>query len=447
MTILSGSTSEITDMKLTVKTLKGGKFDIQVEDTQTVADVKSVIETTKAELPAASTKLIHSGKVLKDEDVISSCGIKESDFLVVMLTKPKKLQTPSESVPAPSSVPTPAPPETPVAATNPGTSSSDVSMATPAAATTSTTPPAPARNTTDTFSDETVNNLTVMGFPEAEVRHCLRAANGNPDVAVEFLTNGIPEGVTEAVHATRSSAQTPNSTSAGAPLQALRNHPQFDALRRLVQSNPAMLQQVLTQIGQQQPELLQEINANQALFLQMMNEPVSESGAPEANASQPSVAPTESSPRLGGGIGDIGGSPVQMAQLIQSMGPEELNQMAAMMGIPSEQLNQMAMMIGRMPPEQLNQFMMQAMGGGEGMMGGSHVLRLTEEEMAAVDRLAEMGFDRSEAAQAFIACDRNEALAANFLMDSMADGGFGGGDYGDGNDNDNGNEDDDNMYD
>ena len=32
-----------------------------------------------------------------------------------------------------------------------------------------------------------------------------------------------------------------------------------------------------------------------------------------------------------------------------------------------------------------------------------------------------MGFDRSEAAQAYIACDKNEALAANLLMD----GGFG----------------------
>merc|ERR1719198_2226398 len=87
-----------------------------------------------------------------------------------------------------------------------------------------------------------------------------------------------------------------------------------------------------------------------------------------------------------------------------------------------------------MPPEQLQQFMMQAMGGGGPMMmggpggdfGGPQVLRLTEEEMAAVDRLTEMGFDRSEAAQAFLACDKNEALAANLLMDSAGDFGMGG---------------------
>merc|ERR1712086_1218570 len=90
-------------------------------------------------------------------------------------------------------------------------------------------------------------------------------------------------------------------------------------------------------------------------------------------------------------------------------------------------------------------------GGGGGTMGGGggggapQVLRLTEQEMAAVNRLADMGFDRTEAAQAYLACDKNEALAANLLMDSMGDGGFGGegsGDQG----NNNGNDGDD-MYD
>jgi hypothetical protein len=43
----------------------------------------------------------------------------------------------------------------------------------------------------------TVANLTVLGFTEAKVRHCLRAANGNPDIAVEFLTIGIPPGIAQ----------------------------------------------------------------------------------------------------------------------------------------------------------------------------------------------------------------------------------------------------------
>jgi UV excision repair protein RAD23 len=35
-----------------------------------------------------------------------------------------------------------------------------------------------------------------------------------------------------------------------------------------------------------------------------------------------------------------------------------------------------------------------------------------------VERLAQLGFDPQEALQAFLACDRNEELAANFLFDS-----------------------------
>jgi UV excision repair protein RAD23 len=216
-----------------------------------------------------------------------------------------------------------------------------------------------------------------------------------------------------------------------------------------------MLQQVLTQIGQQQPELLQEINDNQGLFLEMMNEPVAD--APSTSSAGGAPAASSSGARRSGaggggaaGAGPFGaggalGSPGQMAALIQSMGDEEVQQMAAMMGLSVDQLRQTVNLIGSLPEAELNQFMAQVMGGGGGGdgglddimggagdgtgLGGPTVLRLTEEEMAAVDRLAEMGFDRSEAAQAFMACDKNEALAANLLMDSMGDGGafFGGG--------------------
>lgn len=313
-----------------------------------------------------------------------------------------------------------------------------------------------------------------MGFPEDMVRHCLRAAQGNPDVAMEFLTNGIPDAVTQAMSAGGSGggastpAATPSQSSSaagGQPLQTLRNHPQFGALRRLVQSNPAMLQQVLTQIGQQDPQLLTEINANQALFLEMMNEPVNETATSGGATSAPvPAAPTQQQqpaapPR---GMMEGMGNPAQMAQMIQSMSPDEVQQMAQMMGLSPEQLRASAQMIGQMPPEQLQQFMMQAMGGGGPMMMGGpggdmvgpQVLRLTEEEMAAVDRLTEMGFDRSEAAQAFLACDKNEALAANLLMDSMGEGGgalFGGGGgnggSGNGGGNDNAGDQDEDMYD
>merc|ERR1719356_429549 len=97
--------------------------------------------------------------------------------------------------------------------------------------------------------------------------------------------------------------------------------------------------------------------------------------------------------------------------------------------------------------EQFQDYMMQALQQEGGSPNAPQLLRLTEEEMAAVDRLTEMGFDRTEAAQAFLACDKNEALAANLLMDSADGFGFGGG-AGNGNDASGGGADDgDDMYD
>ena len=394
-------------------------------------------------MPAEGMKLIHSGKILKDDDTIESCNIKPSDFLVVMISKAKKKPA---AAPAPAA-PAPAAPETPVSAPAPASAASattsDAPAETPATSAPAAAPPAPSRPA-DNFSDETVATLTALGFPDTEVRHCLRAANGNPDVAVEFLTNGIPPGIPQP----GASASPAAGGNSGQPLQALRNHPQFDALRRLVQSNPQMLQQVLTQIGQQQPELLQEINANQALFLQMMNEPVSPN-APSSSSSSP-AAPGGSSLSSSGGTMNANSmmegmaNPQQMAQMLQNMNPQELQQMAQVMGMSPEQLQATAQIIQQIPPDQLQNFMMQAMqqqGGGSlgGMMGGGggpQVLRLNEEEMAAVDRLTEMGFDRAEAAQAFLACDKNEALAANLLMDSA---GQEGGPFGFQDDNNNSN--------
>jgi UV excision repair protein RAD23 len=59
-----------------------------------------------------------------------------------------------------------------------------------------------------------------------------------------------------------------------------------------------------------------------------------------------------------------------------------------------------------------------------------------------------MGFDRTEAAQAFLACDKNEALAANLLMDSAGQEGGAFGFPPDDDDNGgDGGDDGDDMYD
>ena len=55
--------------------------------------------------------------------------------------------------------------------------------------------------------------------------------------------------------------------------------------------------------------------------------------------------------------------------------------------------------------------------GAEDAEGGQQIA-ITEEERAAIERLAALGFDFELAAEAFFACEKNEEMAANYLFDS-----------------------------
>lgn len=250
-----------------------------------------------------------------------------------------------------------------------------------------------------------VASLTAMGFPEAECRAALTAAQGNPDLAVEFLMSGIPATIQQPP----APVAAPRPAPAGGPLDALRQHPQFNQLKQLVQSNPAAITQVMDLIGRQNPQLLELIHENHDAFVNMMNEPVEQNPAPPAAvpASLPPMVP------MGGGADNP--SPQQVMQLLGMLPPEQRAQVAASMGMSPEQLQALMQMMSSMPPEQLAAMTGGAAGAGD--RRGGQVVHLTQEEMDAVHRLMELGFSQQEAAQAFLACDRNEAMAANLLFE------------------------------
>ena len=52
-----------------------------------------------------------------------------------------------------------------------------------------------------------------------------------------------------------------------------------------------------------------------------------------------------------------------------------------------------------------------------GLPPGAVQIELSEQEAAAVARLEGMGFDRQQCLEAFLACDRDEELAANYLLE------------------------------
>ena len=109
-----------------------------------------------------------------------------------------------------------------------------------------------------TAFDRNVNNIAAMGFMREEIEVALRAAFNNPDQAVEYLISGIPP-----------SAFAPENN----PLAFLRNNEEFQHIRYLVQSNPAMLQSLLLSFGQKHPDLMDSINKNKGTFVRMLHEP------------------------------------------------------------------------------------------------------------------------------------------------------------------------------
>ena len=95
-------------MKFTIKTLKGDMFQVEADGSETVLNVKQKISAEKADFEVERQKLIHSGKVLKDDAVLSTLAIPESDFLVCMVTaKPKAavVAPPTQSLPTPMPAP------------------------------------------------------------------------------------------------------------------------------------------------------------------------------------------------------------------------------------------------------------------------------------------------------------------------------------------------------
>ncbi|XP_016360481.1 UV excision repair protein RAD23 homolog B-like [Sinocyclocheilus anshuiensis] len=423
-------------LTITLKTLQQQTFKVQIDEELTVKAFKEKIEEEKGQdaFPAVGQKLIYAGKILNDDIPLKEYKIDEKNFVVVMVTKPKPAAPPQ--APAPMSAAaatvsttvaeTPAhPPSTPAAP--PAVSTVPVSTPTsapiePAASAESpappiTAPPAaseaaaekpePVSMTPAPISEEDnqeaqeeqaisqseasitdelgileaaasilvtgqayenlVTEIMSMGYEREQVIAALRASYNLPQIKllIELLLMSVPQGIPteteqppqEVVRPTPVSNPTPPApqrpqpppaaagVESGAaqalanPLEFLRNQPQFQQMRQIIQQNPALLPALLQQLGRDNPQLLQQITQHQERFVQMLNEPhVGEAEAAEA----PSAPQT-------------------------------------------------------------------------------NYIQVTPQEKEAIERLKALGFPEGLVIQAYFACEKNENLAANFLLQQNFD--------------------------
>ncbi|XP_042678715.1 UV excision repair protein RAD23 homolog B isoform X1 [Centrocercus urophasianus] len=400
-------------MQITLKTLQQQTFRIDIDPEETVKALKEKIESERGKdaFPVAGQKLIYAGKILNDDTALKEYKIDEKNFVVVMVTKPKAAtattatqQTNSTtgtsvttadptpvSAPTPAAAPAPVPvPTTPAPAAvacesapvstpneeKPAEKPPEAPTAVSLSSNESTTGDTSRSNlfedaisalVTGQSYENMVTEIMSMGYEREQVIAALRASFNNPDRAVEYLLMGIP-GDNQAMAEPTQAASTGTSQSSavaaavatipttatslgGHPLEFLRNQPQFQQMRQIIQQNPSLLPALLQQIGRENPQLLQQISQHQEHFIHMLNEPVIES--------RQGLSGSDDSASTGG-VAEAGN-------------------------------------------------------------GHMSYIQVTPQEKEAIERLKALGFPEGLVIQAYFACEKNENLAANFLLQQNFD--------------------------
>jgi len=211
--------------------------------------------------------------------------------------------------------------------------------------------------------EEVIRNIMEMGYPRDRVESALQASFNNPDRAVEYLMSGnipSPDDLNDPLLHSLDNLQSSGSpTRAGEDvnsLEFLRNQPQFQQMCQVVQQNPGLLNTIMQQLRTSNPQLLSLISQNQEEFVRMLNEPQA------ANLSSGAQTPATT----GSTTGSVPQSPAaaQQAHI-------------------------------------------------DSLIGSANV---TQADKEAIERLKALGFPEYLVVQAFFACNKNEVLAANFLL-------------------------------
>ncbi|KAI3818307.1 hypothetical protein L1987_12111 [Smallanthus sonchifolius] len=370
-------------MKVFVKTLKGTHFEIEVKLEDTVVDVKKNIETVQGSdvYPAAQQMLIHQGKVLKDGTTMEENKVSENSFIVIMLSKsksspaeassaavaPKAPQTRAVADPTPVAAPPPPPPATVAPSSTPATDPSSENVYGDVA----------SNLVSGNNLEGAIQQILDMGggtWDRDTVVRALRAAFNNPERAVEYLYSGIPESA---------DLPPPRAAAVAAPAQAVPP-----------------------------------------------GQPTQPAAAP---ATGPNANPLNLFPQ---GVPDMGGNaPAGAAGNLDFLrNSQQFQAFRAMVQANPQILQPMLQELGKQNPQLVRliqehqadflRLINEPVEGGENVLGQlaagmPQAVTVTPEEREAIERLEAMGFDRALVLEVFFACNKNEELAANYLLDHI----------------------------
>lgn len=401
-------------VSITFKDFKKEKTTLDLDLAQTVQDAKTQLSLTK-KCDSSQIKLIFSGKVLQDNKTLADIGLKDGDNVILMISKKKQsVATNSNSnEQSTGTIKITEPPTT--TSTENKESTENANTNTETSVTTETQPQQPQPSNQDSGfvtgsqRNETVERIMEMGYQKEEVERALRAAFNNPDRAVEYLLMGIPEHLQQHL----SSPSTNSQSNSAAPNNDNNND----------------------DTNEQLPPPDEE-----DLFAQASgtNTPQDLSGNTNTQSST-AAATGEAGSGVPGSIGltvedllalrqVISGNPEALAPLLENLSTRYPQLRQQIMGNPEAFISMLLEAVGD------NLQAMDEFTAPEAIEAGDHEheaegslasalpqLDITPEDEVAINRLCELGFERSLVIQVYFACDKNEEIAANMLFSEYAD--------------------------
>lgn len=355
-------------MQITLKTLQQQTIQIEIDPELTVKALKEKIEAERGKdnFPVSGQKLIYAGKILQDDTPIKDYKIDEKNFVVVMVSKTKPAAAASPPV---SEAPKPP-------------SQESLTTTAPAPAPASAPVPAPADVPTPTEE--------VQEEPSA-------AATGEP----------------------QQPASSSGSSQSMDPSSALVTGAEYEDMLTRIMSMGYERERVVAAL---RASFNNPHRAVEYLLTGIPSSPVQESNPP---APAPTSAPTEAPSEGENPLAFLRTQPqfVHMRQAIQR-NPSMLPTMLQQLGHENPQLLQQI----SQHQERFIQMLNEPVGeGGEapevGDLGAAgeegapvSYIQVTSQEKEAIERLKALGFPEALVIQAYFACEKNENLAANFLL-------------------------------
>ncbi|QEL62694.1 UV excision repair protein Rad23 [Candidozyma auris] len=353
-------------MQVTFRDLKKQTVQVDVEPSDLVLSAKEKVATAK-DVDPSQLKFVYSGKVLQDDKPLSDFKIKEGDSIIFMVGK-KKTPTPQPVGDKPKESKSEDKPATASGAS--GASATSGASASSGASGANTSSAAPAEGETTGAADfssgsereAAIQNMLEMGYERPQIEQALRAAVVGSSIA----TSG-----------TRCCPNTETSTDAVAPTEQDTSREEAQPHENMFEAAEAAAAGERGEDAHAEPNL--DDHSSQLATLR---------------------AALQSNPELIQPMLDqLAASNPQIAEMIEQ-DPEGFMRTFLGTGGDDDDLG----------------FEIEGEGGEGEQEEGTVRITLTEQDESAINRLCELGFERNLVIQVYMACDKNEEVAADILF-------------------------------